>query len=294
MSNENTSDVQAETEIEQEEVISEEIPAFVTGFGDDEEVDILPEDDKSSEIEDDTPANEKEEVVESSDEEKKLETAPIKIVGDRVKELESHITDLNKALHEARQITKKHKEVAETPPLTKQQLQQMFKDHGDDPETMYNLVEYMTTQAAKKGTEDAVDATEISRRKAEHDKIVNSQWPDLSDSTSQLRTQANQVKDHLGIGDHPFGDYMAMGAIIVDQLPKITKEAYEKGKSEALKERTEEQRQKDVKQGKLTPTGKKMAATIDLGDNFKTTAKQMGLTSAQQKIYARLIKKSKR
>lgn len=285
--------VQAETKIEQEE-INEDIPAFVTGFGEDEEVDILLENDESSEEKESPTDGEEKSVEKETQDGKELKTDSTEEVNNKVKKLESHIVGLNKALHEARQNVKEHKEVAETPPLTQQQLRQMFNEHKDDPEVLYNLVEYMTNQAAKKGTDDAVDATELSRKKAEHDKIVRSHWPDLDIPTSELRTQTDQIKRTLDIGEHPFGDYMAMGAMIIDQLPKITQDAYEKGKAEALKDKTNNQRQADIKQDKLTPSGKKVAKSDDLSDNFKATAKQMGLTSAQQKIYARLVKKPKK
>jgi len=209
--------------------------------------------------------------------------------------LESHIANLNKAIYQKRKANKELKASKEEKPevqLSHDQLKQLFREHADDPDALCDMVDHMIKQGMAKGTQEAVDVTELSRRKQIHDNYVYNAWPDLAKEDSELRTQANTVRDTLGIDNHPMGDYLAMGAILVEQLPNIQKEAYEKGKADALKVKADGQRKQGIKDNALTSPGIPAKSSGDgLTDSQRETMNMFNMSDERKKIYIRLLKK---
>lgn len=202
-----------------------------------------------------------------------------------------------------RELSQKDKAKPEPEPdttFTPAQLKQLMRDHADDPEVLYNIIDHMTKEAAKKGTKNAVASAEEMRRKEEHDRFVTQKYPALSDPASGLRKQVDSIKEGLDIGEHIQGDYMAISCLINEKLPDITKEAYEKGKADALKG-LEEQDSKTVDK-KVQPGKKKVGLTPDTktqGNTAKSsftssqeeTVKKLKMTDAQKKLYASFMKR---
>jgi hypothetical protein len=83
---------------------------------------------------------------------------------------------------------------------------------------------------------------------------------------------------------------LAISALICEELPQLKKEAYDLGVKEALSKKGEKTRKKNIKENILSPKGS--GAGDDPGSltgSLASTAKQMGLSKAQRKIYSRLI-----
>jgi hypothetical protein len=248
---------------------------------------------------------EKEEKKEESDKDKKAptdgeeknvkDTPKVEDYEKKIKDLESHVSNLNRAVHQYRQKEKETKKEEENP-LTPEQLRAMFKEHKDDPETLFNIVAYMSEQSAKQAGKEALDVEEIKKMKTIHDDVVSKRWPDLEKEGSQLRTQTDKLKKAFRLETHPMSDYLVVSAMISDQLPQIQQAAYEKGKADALKGKAEENRKKDVKDGKLSPAKSGASDKPNkalLSGSYAEVAKQMGLTKSQQEIYAKLVNKKK-
>lgn len=226
--------------------------------------------------------------------EPKKKEAPKNNETNQINLLQTQITQLRQELSQE----KKEEEPASA--FTPEQLKQLMKDHANDPEVMYNIINHMTKEAAKKGTSEAVDSVEEVRKKAEHDTFVSQKYPALSDPSSGLREQVDSVKGGLGIGDHVQGDYMAISCLINEKLPDITKEAYEKGKADALKGKkdpepktTEEKKQPDKKKIGLTPTStvQKGKEEASFTNGQEETIKKLKLNPKQQKLYASFMRK---
>uniref|UniRef100_A0A6M3J099 Uncharacterized protein n=1 Tax=viral metagenome TaxID=1070528 RepID=A0A6M3J099_9ZZZZ len=240
---------------------------------------------------------ETEEIEEESEEKLSEKEEPsldekCKILEGKLTERETHIKNLNVALHQARQ-TKKADKPDEDTPLTREQLMAVFKEHQDNPETLFNVVEYMAKQYGKKAESSAIDATKIAQKKSDIDNRLLQAYPDLAKDDSDLRTGVNLVKTEMGIDDHPYGDLFALGAMTMNNLDVLLKQAREEGKQEALKGKVEDKRKEAVKKNALTPKGKTDSKTMVTGltKDQESTAKQMGLKGNQLKIYARLITK---
>jgi hypothetical protein len=207
---------------------------------------------------------------------------------------EAHIKDLNKALHQERKKSKETKTEDETP-LTPTQLRELLKEHHDDPDMMFNIMDYMAKQAAKGVKVEAINETQVATTKKDVDSTLLEQFPDLAKDDSELRQDVETIKERFFIDkSHPLSDFLSIAAMSLINLPKALENAKDEGKREALGEKAEATRKKNVKETKLTPKGKvtgKASKLAGLSPDQAATATQIGLTGNQLKIYARLLKK---
>lgn len=217
----------------------------------------------------------------------------------RLKEMERKLSrleedkgNLKKALHEARQerkSKKKEEEDGETV-LTDQQVLAILEEHKDDPKVMLNAIKYLAKQEAKGIKKDTLNEAEIKAKKADIDKFLNQRYPQLNEDGSDIRANVDKAKDALNLADHPFADYLAVGAGVLNQLPEICKHWFEEGKKAAMDGKADEARKKQIKDGDLTPgKGNKdfdKKTETGLTAQEMDTAKRLGFTTkAQLKLY---------
>ncbi len=210
----------------------------------------------------------------------------------RLSERDSHVTDLNKAIHGLRKELKETKaekmESGETV-FTDSQLVSLLEEHKDDAPTLLQVVKHVAKQSAKGAEKGAIDQAAMSGTKKELDGFLSTTYPDLSTDGSEIRVVVDQTKDRLGLSDHPYGDFLGTGAMLLQNIESFTAQAREEGKQEALKEVADGKRKEDIKK-KLPASpggGKKKGSDVISSDVLKT-AKQMGLNKAQTKIYAQM------
>lgn len=222
-------------------------------------------------------------------------SAEIKSLKDEIEQLKETKKSLNTALHQARQDKKKPDDKSgDTSPLTKAQLRQILADNKDDEDTLLDIVEYMAQQAARGASKDAVNATEIKKTKVELDEYISEKFPSLSDPGTGMREEIDQTKGKLALGDHPFGDYLAIAARVLDDLPTLIEDAKKEGA--AGKTNIEGKRKETIKDN-LTPDAKKKKGDKDqhgLTGSQLEAAKQMGLKGGALKTYEMLVGKSKK
>ncbi len=210
----------------------------------------------------------------------------------RLSERDSHVTDLNKAIHGLRKELKETKaekmESGETV-FTDAQLINLIEEHKDDPATQLQIMKHVAKQHAKGAQEGAVDQAAISSTKKELDGFLSTTYPDLSTDGSEIRVVVDETKDRLGLSDHPYGDFLGTGAMLLQNIESFTAQAREEGKQEALKEMADGKRKADIKK-KLPASpggGKKKGSDVISSDVLKT-AKQMGLSKKATEIYAKI------
>lgn len=206
----------------------------------------------------------------------------------RITQLETEKRNLNVALHQARQERKTKQETPQDT-LSPDQIKQLLKEHGDDPEVMYNLVQYIAGQSSREQT----NVNELSQLKKQSDSYVYQRWPSMADESSELFQKAKETAKGLRIADHPMGDYLALTSLVCEELPNIQKQSYEEGRADALKGKAEKTRKRTVKTNVLTPSGsgKEKETGGELPSEFLATAKQMGMSPSQRKVYATLVRK---
>lgn len=289
MPEEDTGIDQAQEEIDQDagETQDEEV-AITEGFpGSDTE------EETSGDVEDDTgKASEKTPAGEEGTKKAK-EDPTVEYLNNEIAELRKHNTDLNRAISQFRAQSKEAKAEEESP-LTDAQLRQLYKEHKDDPDTLFNIVEYQIKQGAKKAGQETFDAAEMSKRKLAADNYITQNWPDLNNDASPLRHQVDQMKQAADLNNHPMGDVMGLALLILNNLPTLNDGVFEAGKQAGLGEKADGKRKKKIEDTKISPSGKgggKKGEGNILSGSALETAKQMDMNPAQKKIYARLIGK---
>ena len=207
----------------------------------------------------------------------------------RLRELEKKLADVNKALHQERQ---KKKEEKTEESLTPEQIQQIIRDHGDDPATMYNVFDYMSKQAAKQATKETVDVQKTQQMRQAGEVFIQNKWPALMEPESDLRKRVDAVKTELNLADHPMADAIGASFLTALHIDDIKKHWYEAGKTEALKVKSEAARKDDVAAGGLMKSsspfaGKKPAAN----SGADAVIAQLQLSPSAAKVYRSLIAK---
>jgi hypothetical protein len=75
---------------------------------------------------------------------------PLKILQTQVTKLEGDKRNLNTALHQARQEKKQKKGDTDAgEQLTNDQIEELIREHADDPKVMTNIIGYIAEQSAK-------------------------------------------------------------------------------------------------------------------------------------------------
>lgn len=217
-------------------------------------------------------------------------------------ELQNQLTSLEEekkswkvASYEARQKAKEAKPEKSEKPFTDANLRQILADNPDDSEIQFNVLKYMSEQAAKGISDKAVNAAEMNRKAETMNTRVQGRYPTILEPDSEMRRDVDKIKGDLGLEDHPYGDYFAVGVRVFEDLPDLLDYAYKSGKEDKLKDSAEEKRKQDIQSKKL-PSSK--ASTSKLSEGLtagqEETAKQMGLTKEQIPLYQKLVGKKPR
>jgi len=196
--------------------------------------------------------------------------------------------DLKKALHEARQEKKKPKDDDETV-LSEAELLQIIKENKDDPAVMLNAMKYMARQTANGAKKEAVNTVEISQKKQQFDSILHDRYKDYDDEDSPIRKSTEKAKEVMMLKDHPFADALGTAVTVFANLPNISKYWFEEGKKAATDDKVNAAREKQIKDGKLTPPGSKSTTPITGGSNTLSesqmeTAKKFGFDKDPKKM----------
>ncbi len=211
---------------------------------------------------------------------------------------QEHINNLNKALHEERQSKKKAAEKGGEPAFTKAQLKELWTEHRDDPDVLFNILSYMADETARSAQAKAVDQVELVSKKKEVDDYLAQNFPDLANDGSPLRVGVDKAKQELMLADHPFGDILALGLNNLLSLPGTVRAAYEMGKKEAQGGKQMDRRKEKINAINL-PKGKTHKVDADdrhtepASPEVRDVAKRIGLSKQGQEIYQRILKNAK-
>ncbi len=259
---------------------------------DDEPDDDLDDDDPDKKK---TPAGKDDKDTELSKRVADLETS-LKESTSNAKAKDDHINDLNRGISSIRRELKAAKAATADKDVefSDAQLLSMLEEHKDDPAVQLQIMKQIGQQAAKGTKTDAVNEVEITGNKRQMDAILSKIYPNLNKEGSEMRTDVDSVKVRLGIADHPYGDFFATGAMLLQNFEGVIAAAKEQGKTEALKIKGEEGRKKGIKASALSSTGGKKSKQVELSSKVKSNIKEIGLNPRQASIYAKLIKSADR
>lgn len=170
------------------------------------------------------------------------------------------------------------------------QLIGMIEEHQDEPGTMLQIMKQVGKQAASGEADVRIKAVEASQRKKEMDSYLLKTYPDAYDEGSENHKSIQQAKEYLHLTDHPLGDFLAGSSTMFLQVPEMLENVKKEARENALK--VEDARKKNIKQNSLE-SGKKKTASKELSSNYRSTAKQLGLSKSQTAIYAKLLTQGK-
>ncbi len=274
-----------EKEIQEEEIQEEEADPDVFEVEDEELLDDLDEGGKKK-----TPTSEDDKDTELSKRVADLETS-LKESTTNAKAKDDHINDLNRGISSIRRELKaaKTENADKDVEFSDAQLLSMLEEHKDDPAVQLQIMKQIGSQAAKGSKTDAVNEVEVAGNKREMDAILLKTYPDMNKEGSEMRADVDSVKAKLGITDHPYGNFFATGAMILQNFDGIIAAAKEAGKTEALKAKGEENRKKGIKSSALSSTGGKKTTQTELSQKVKNNIKEIGLNPRAAKIYAKMV-----
>ncbi len=229
---------------------------------------------------------------------KKPESSETEKLQTEIERLREDKKNLQKALHDKRFERKEAKTKDETPVLTDDQLVAILEEHKDDPRVLLNAIKYQAEQIAKGVKKSVMDESEVKAKQKDIDHFLKSRYPDLDKEDSEMRDTVDKTKEMLGLNENPFGDYLATGVQVLNNLESIVQHWYEEGKKAAGSEQMDTARKKQIKDGQLTPGGKgpgKGNGEDGLSLSQFETAKKLGFkTPAQLKLYRDQILATKR
>ena len=168
----------------------------------------------------------------------KVEGPTAEFLQNELNQRNAHIQNLNIALSQERAKAKESKEEVENP-LTEAQLRQLMKEHVNDPDTLYNIIDYQIKQGMKSTQEATINATEVNRKKQVTSQYINQYFPQLNNPASPMRQNVDQIKQAADLGDHHMGDLAGLGLVFLNNLPQFSQLLWESGKQEGLKGKAE-------------------------------------------------------
>jgi type III secretory pathway component EscV len=142
------------------------------------EVSVDDEVDVDDNVDDDKPGDDKPGDDEKPGDEKPEPEDPAKLLKDQVTKLESEKKNLNVALHQARQ-ERKSKKTVDGEQLTDDQVEELIKEHGDDPKVLRNVVQYIAEQSTK----GQIGIQETAQLRKDTAGYVAERWPDMVDES---------------------------------------------------------------------------------------------------------------
>jgi len=292
MPNEEVSTDQAEVETDQIDPVEEtELPEETDGtvtFVDDppETEESVPEIPDEEEKPDEPPSE-----PDPDPDEKTEEPKPDDSLSGEVQVLKKQLSDLNRALHIERTKKKEKEPADEEVQLSNADIEKIIADHGDNPETMRQLHEYMAKREAKVVTADFVEKERQNKLQSVNDSWVSNKWPALTQEGSEARQKVDELKVNLNLANHPMGDYLAASAFVNDNLPTLQKQWFEAGKAEALGEKTETVRKKRVANGSLiSPKKSSSKSTPKLDSDAELAQRILGIDGPEsKKMYADMV-----
>ena len=251
----------------------------------DETLIIGPDDDK--EDEDDEGDKKKKNSEDDKDDESLVR---IRELEKTVQKLETDKTNLNTALHQARQ-TRKASDKRAGSELSEAELKQILVDNPNDPDVQFNVLKYLSEQTARGASSQAVTAAEVAKRREKFDTFLLERYPDIVVPSSQTRMEVEKTKGELGLVDHPYGDYFAVATRVLEDLPDLLEQAFKEGKEGKSKIDAEKNRTTIIKDSQLGPSKKRSSSEGSLTAGQDETAKQMGLKGTALKTYKKLVGK---
>lgn len=222
---------------------------------------------------------------------------------DKLSELELELQKANKEIsrlgYALRKGEKKETKDDKETPFTKTQLMQLYKEHSDNPEVVFQIMEEMSKQGKVDATAAAEKGIDIKTKKSNMEAYIDNVYPDARQEGTEMHEGVQKTIEWAHLDGHPFANELALGLLTLKNLPENIKKIKEDAKAEALKlsdtdlsKKAEAARKKAIQQNKLNKSGNSDDATktVTLSAKQMDTAKRLGFTSkAQLNKYSKML-----
>lgn len=276
--------------------------ALETGDQETSEEIIIGEFDKDSEEEQpdkETDSEESEDDSEESDDNQTGDEAEEPNELDTLRaELEKARKDRDRAFYKLRQQSqqKPDDKKSETEShFSDAQLVQLIAEHNDEPEILLQIMKQVNKQEGKQTAEATVKAQEIKQRRAEIEKWMSENVPDVLDNESEHYQQVTNARSMLHLDDHPFGDFLGVAAQFLMAYPQTVEQIKKEARESALKEKGETTRKKTIKEN--TQSGGKPKTKPAVGDDkidaqVKEMTKRLNFSKEAAENYRQMLMKN--
>jgi len=223
---------------------------------------------------------------------------------DKLTELELELQKANKEISRLgyalrKGETKKDAKDDKETPFTKTQLMQLYKEHSDNPEVVFQIMEEMSKQGKVDAQAAAEKGIDIKTKKSNMEAYIDNVYPDARKEGTEMHEGVQKTIEWAHLDGHPFANELALGLLTLKNLPENIKKIKEDAKAEALKlsdtdlsKKAEDARKKSIQQNKLNKSGNSDDATktVTLSAKQMDTAKRLGFTSkVQLNKYAKML-----
>lgn len=189
----------------------------------------------------------------------------------------------------AAELRKSRKPVQTESPLTDAQLEAIISEHKDDPASMLKIMKYVSDESTKKGNADTIDAMKVSEVKSKTDQYVKDNWDVLLDESSPTYTEAQNLKNTLGVKDHFAADYLIGSVMVAQNYQKDVEAGYQKGLAEGQGKLTEANRKKGIKDGKLESSSPKTKQKVATKSEWESNANILELKGSARTEYFKMM-----
>uniref|UniRef100_A0A6H1ZGN7 Uncharacterized protein n=1 Tax=viral metagenome TaxID=1070528 RepID=A0A6H1ZGN7_9ZZZZ len=218
-------------------------------------------------------------------------------------ELETKLADAQKEINRLGYALRKgeKKETGKEPPaFTKAQLLELYREHRDEPEVVFQIFEEMTKLGKADAVLSAEKSVDIKTKKTDMDNYIEKMYPDVKKEGTELYNAVQGTIEWAHLEGHPFAEHLAFSLLAVKNLPETIKKIKEEAKKEALKtseddlkKKTEEARKKKIVSSKPSTPGKpsESAKAVSLSaDQMESLKRLVGSnpTKAQIARYAKM------
>lgn len=274
--------------------------ATYTADVDDEDY-VPPDDDQDNDQADDDNKDDKTDDSDDSDDDDQKDESDDQT--DKLAELTNKLTEAQKEINRLGYALRKKddtKEEKETP-FTKEQLFQLYKEHKDSPEVVFQIFEEMSKQGKVDAQEAAERSIDIKNKKSETEKFIKDTWPDAVSEGTELYDGIQNAIKWAHLENHPFAQEAALGLLLLRNYPETIKQIEENAKKEAektnqknLKDKNENARKASIKAGQSSKAGgSDDNKAASLSPDQMDTAKRLGIDKDPKKLarYAKIVAK---
>ncbi len=244
---------------------------------------IFPEGEK--EVVETTKTTEKEDDVEVEVEvegKPKIEDTELADLKRQLGEAKSEILQLSTTIHGLKKGTGEETKSDEKPKLSRHQIIGILKEHGQDPEVLLNVIDYLAEEKALSTRDEALKSVSqdqwssnlrgVSNRILSEDKYLQ--------TNVELKSNLSEMSKNLGFADHPAG---LLATYAIYRLSEFNKESSDDVESKRV------ETAKRVRGMEKPRTPDAQTKQVGLSTEQLQVAKKLGV---DPKLYAKFVRRS--